>query len=78
MLYFCLPHGYEKSLLLKFVQEAGGHNRIPEFNLVVFKEGLYTVEFHKSIAVVQAFSASVAILHDRQNARCFSNLQSQH
>lgn len=33
--------------------------------MVSFKEGLYTVEFQESIALLQAFVISIAILHSR-------------
>uniref|UniRef100_A0A1D1YRV0 Protein kinase C-binding protein NELL1 n=1 Tax=Anthurium amnicola TaxID=1678845 RepID=A0A1D1YRV0_9ARAE len=47
-----------------FVQ--GGQERRPVLSMVAFKEGLYTVNFHASIAVLQAFAVCVAILHSRK------------
>uniref|UniRef100_A0ACD5UH81 Uncharacterized protein n=1 Tax=Avena sativa TaxID=4498 RepID=A0ACD5UH81_AVESA len=35
------------------------------FSMVSFKEGLYTVEFSSSIALLQAFATCIVMLHDR-------------
>ncbi|CAA6655067.1 unnamed protein product [Spirodela intermedia] len=39
----------------------------PAFSLVVFKEGLYTVDFHASIGPLQAFATCISLLHSRNS-----------
>ena len=38
------------------------------FNMITFKEGVYTVDFGASISSVQAFAMCIAILHCRKSA----------
>lgn len=38
------------------------------YSLTPFKDGIYSVEFHSSITVLQAFSISTAVLDTRQQS----------
>jgi len=39
------------------------------FSMISFKEGLYTVEFRSSIALLQAFAMCIVMLHGRYTSR---------
>ncbi|XP_078427962.1 KDO transferase A isoform X4 [Wolffia australiana] len=50
-----------------FFQGGSRDESRPALSLVVFKEGVYTVDFHASIGPLQAFAACVSILHSRSS-----------
>ncbi|MQL95826.1 hypothetical protein Taro_028494 [Colocasia esculenta] len=49
-----------------FIQGGDDEGR-PIFSLVAFKEELYTVHFHASVASLQAFAICIALLHGRKH-----------
>lgn len=57
-----------KPMLNLFLQGRPREDR-HAFSMVSFKEGLYTVEFKSSIALLQAFAMCIVMLHGRYPSR---------
>ncbi|KAL6644780.1 hypothetical protein ACP70R_016388 [Stipagrostis hirtigluma subsp. patula] len=58
-----------------FLVQGGMRDDRHAFSMVSFKEGLYTVEFRSSIALLQAFAMCIVMLHGRYPGRMQVGLQ---